>query len=242
MIFRQCPRLWPRPLATVVQTLVYLSGLRPMTHVATRAPVAALTFDDGPHPEYTPRLLAILARHQVRATFFMVGEAAHQYPALVRQVAQEGHTIGNHSWDHPSFLTLSGRARRRQIRACAQALAPYGDALFRPPYGEHSVTSCLDVFWLRHRMVTWNLDAEDWRAENPASLASRLAERLQPGSIVLLHDAIYRSRQPVPQYNRDLTLAAVSLMLERLHGRFQFVSVSELLRYGRPITKWRIRA
>src|ERR1700751_666629 len=112
-----------------------------MTSVLTRDPVAALTFDDGPHPEYTPRLLAVLAQHQVRATFFMVGEVAQQHPALVRQVAQEGHTIGNHSWDHQSFRTLPGPARRRQIRSCARVLAPYGHALFRPPYGEYSLAS-----------------------------------------------------------------------------------------------------
>jgi peptidoglycan/xylan/chitin deacetylase (PgdA/CDA1 family) len=83
-----------------------------------------MTFDDGPDPEYTPRLLDILKKYQVHATFFiMVGEAAHNHPKLVRQVAQAGHAVGNHSWDHPSFPLISGRERRAQIRACAEAIA-----------------------------------------------------------------------------------------------------------------------
>jgi peptidoglycan/xylan/chitin deacetylase (PgdA/CDA1 family) len=229
-------------LTAAVQKLGYLSGLRPLTRVATRHPVAALTFDDGPHPDYTPRLLATLARYEVRATFFMVGEAAERYPALVRQVAQAGHTIGNHSWDHQCFLALGGRLRRRQIRQCARSLEPYGDRLFRPPYGEQSLASRFDALWLRYRAVGWSLDAEDWREQDASSIAGRVARLLEPGSIVLFHDSIHRSRQRVPQYNRDVMLTALDLLLERFQGRFQFVPVSELLRFGRPITEWRIGA
>src|SRR6516225_1136210 len=74
-----------------------------VSHVLTPEPVAALTFDDGTHPQFTPRLLQILERHKAHATFFMVGELAQKHPELVRQVAQARHAIGNHSWDHPSF-------------------------------------------------------------------------------------------------------------------------------------------
>src|SRR5206468_4992188 len=80
-----------------------------ITHVATGEAIAALTFDDGPHPEFTPRLLDILDKHRARATFFMLGENARRHPDLVQRVAQVGHVIGNHSWDHSVFPSLTRR-------------------------------------------------------------------------------------------------------------------------------------
>jgi peptidoglycan-N-acetylglucosamine deacetylase len=205
-----------------------------ITSVLTCDPVAALTFDDGPHPEYTPRVLDILERYQARATFFMVGEAAEKQPRLVQQVAQARHAIGNHSWDHPFFPSLPRQERRKQIRACEQALAPYCCRLFRPPYGAENLASHLDVLALRYQVVAWNLDAEDWLERDPAWMAEVLARGIQPGSIVLLHDAICGSRQPDQQWNREPMLAAVTLFLEGLGGRYSFVTIPELLRQGRP--------
>ena len=128
-----------------------------ITGVSTQEPVAALTFDDGPHPESTPRLLEVLAKHRARATFFMVGEAAEKHRGLVRRVAEEGHAIGNHSWDHPSFPLMSGRERRRQIRACERALAPYGSRLFRPRYGHQHLASWLDTRRLGFDVAAWRV-------------------------------------------------------------------------------------
>jgi len=91
--------------------------------IDTKESVVALTFDDGPHPEYTPRLLNIPDRHGVHATFFMVGQLAAKYPAIVEEVAQRGHSIGNHSWDHPAFPLLNSSQRRQQIRQCSSVLA-----------------------------------------------------------------------------------------------------------------------
>jgi len=203
-----------------------------ITSIVTSDPIAALTFDDGPHPEYTPLLLNILQRHEASATFFMVGEAARRYPQLVQQVAQAGHTIGNHSWDHPFFPSLPSHERQKQIRACEQALAPCGQRLFRPPYGGENLASHLDVVSLDYQIVAWSLDAEDWLERDPGWMADRLERGIQPGSIVLLHDAICRSQQPIPQYNREPMLEALTLFLEKLDGRFSFVSIPELLRHG----------
>jgi peptidoglycan-N-acetylglucosamine deacetylase len=205
-----------------------------ITGVVTRDPVAALTFDDGPHPEYTPRLLEILERYEAHATFFMVGQAAQRHPELVQRVAQAGHAIGNHSWNHPSFPSLGRQERQKQIRACEQVLAPYGKRLFRPPYGHENLGSHRDVVSLRYQVVNWSLDAEDWEEHDPAWMAEVLTRGIQPGSIVLLHDAICGSQQPVPQYNREPMLAALALFLERLGGRLSFVTIPVLLRHGRP--------
>jgi peptidoglycan/xylan/chitin deacetylase (PgdA/CDA1 family) len=204
-----------------------------ITDVVTRDPVAALTFDDGPHPEYTSLLLHILERYRTLATFFMVGEAALRHSELVQQVAQAGHAIGNHSWNHPSFPSLPSHERRKQICACEQVLAPYGKRLFRPPYGHESPGSHRDIVSLDYQVISWSLAAEDWLEHDPAWMADVLTRNIQPGSIVLLHDAIWDDQQPVPS-NRQPMLAALSLFLEGLGGRFTFVTIPELLRFGRP--------
>jgi peptidoglycan/xylan/chitin deacetylase (PgdA/CDA1 family) len=205
-----------------------------LTHVETQEPVAALTFDDGPHPHYTPRLLQILAKHRVRATFFMVGEAACRYPGVVQQVAAGGHVIGNHSWDHPSFPLLSGHERRQQIRACARAIAPYGQRLFRPPYLHQSVASRFDALRLGYLVIAGNVFSQDWRPLDADSLADGITARIQPGSIVMLHDAICGSVQAQSQDDREPMLAALDMVLGRLGRRFRFISIPELLRCGRP--------
>jgi peptidoglycan/xylan/chitin deacetylase (PgdA/CDA1 family) len=206
-----------------------------ITHVVTDEPVAALTFDDGPHPEHTPRLLDLLDRFHVRATFFMVGQAARNHPELVTRVAST-HVIGNHSWDHPVFPEISGRDRRRQLRTCADAIAPYGSRLFRPPHGAESRGSRLDTWLLGYRSVGWNVDAEDWLPREPNWMAERLLDQTGPGSIVLLHDAIFRSSQLVPQYDRALMLDAVTIFLERIGSRLRFLTVPELLKHGPAAT------
>jgi peptidoglycan-N-acetylglucosamine deacetylase len=205
-----------------------------ITHVVTQDSVVALTFDDGPHPEYTPRLLDLLDRHHAQGTFFMVGEFAKHHPELVREVARRGHAIGNHSWNHPSFPIITSRERREQIRACEGAVAPYGARLFRPPYGHQSIASCIDVLRSGYEIITWSVSADDWRPHEPIWMADRLCSRIQPGSIVILHEVIRRSVQSVPQYDRQSMLAAVDITLQRLRDRFKFVTVPELLRHGHP--------
>jgi peptidoglycan/xylan/chitin deacetylase (PgdA/CDA1 family) len=213
-----------------------------ITHVSTRAPVAALTFDDGPHREFTPRLLDILEKHRARATFFMVGEAAQQHPELVRRVALSGHTIGNHSWDHASFPLISRRERQAQIRACERAIAPHGQRFFRPPYGQQNMMSRLDALWLGYKVIAWNLDVGDWWDDDAGRMADLLETRVRPGSIILLHDALrdhpHPARRPMvtrkPHVDREAMLKAITLFLERVSHRLHFITIPELLRHGRP--------
>lgn len=204
-----------------------------ITHVATDEPLAALTFDDGPHPNITPRLLDVLLRGNARATFFMIGEAAQQHPRLVRRVVEEGHAIGNHSWNHPSFPLLTRRERIRQVRACEQALAPYGHRLFRPPYGHQSITSRLDLCWLGHDVITWNIDAGDWRNLDADQMSDRLVKCIHPGSITVFHDGGFDITEE-ECLHRGPTVEVVTRLLTQLRGRFRFVTIPELLRCGKP--------
>lgn len=218
-----------------------------ITHVSTQSNVAALTFDDGPHPEFTPRLLDILAKHRARATFFVVGEAASRQPDLVRRMAMEGHAIGNHSWNHPSFPMISGRERRRQLRACSDAIAPFGQRLFRPPYAEQSVRSRLDALLMQHKVIMFNCEVADWCDSDRDRMTKGLVQKVKPGSIICLHDALYRDRDPSlepllnvePHEDRQAMLAALDMFLGLVDGKFRFVTVTELLKHGRPhVANW----
>jgi peptidoglycan/xylan/chitin deacetylase (PgdA/CDA1 family) len=219
----------------IVRKVLFLttrSVIGTITRVTSQEPIAALTFDDGPDPEYTPRLLDVLEKYHAHATFFMIGKAAHAHPELVRRVAQAGHAIGNHSWDHPSFPMIRGRERCAQIRACAQALAPYGERLFRPPYTDQNIASRIDAFLLGYKVVTFDAWSDDWCGGDPETVARQLERRVHPGSIIVLHDrlsdALDRS-----YFNREPMLNALEIFLNRVSDRFRFVTVPELLRHGR---------
>jgi peptidoglycan/xylan/chitin deacetylase (PgdA/CDA1 family) len=210
-----------------------------ITSVETTDCVAALTFDDGPHPEFTDGVLNVLNRYQAKATFFMLGENASQYPEIVRRVADGGHAIANHSWDHPSFPLLTRPERLKQIHGCASAIAPYGGSrLFRPPYGHQTLATRLDAFLLGYSVIMGDALAEDWWPRDAAWMATRLIAGIKPGSIVILHDRIARSVQDVPQHDRKAMIDALDMALDRLSERFHFITLPELLTYGKPLRSY----
>jgi peptidoglycan/xylan/chitin deacetylase (PgdA/CDA1 family) len=205
-----------------------------ITHVVTKEPIVSLTFDDGPHPEYTLQLIDILAKYQVQATFFMVGQAAERNKDIVRQVAQAGHSIGNHTWGHVALPSLSRVQRRAQMKLCQKAVYPYGQKLFRPPWGYQSMSTRLDALLLGYHVIAWNVVAEDWWQRTAQWMSQKLERDIRPGSIVLLHDAIFRSVMANPQYDREQLLLTVDMLCKRLAGKFQFITVPELLERGIP--------
>jgi peptidoglycan/xylan/chitin deacetylase (PgdA/CDA1 family) len=213
-----------------------------LVRVATREPAIALTFDDGPHPHDTPRVLEVLARHGARGTFFLVGKSVRRHPEVVARIVAGGHALANHSWDHPSFRRIDGPFRRAQIAWCAEALAPHAPAppegtprLFRPPFGEQSLASRLDAGRAGHRVIGWDVVAEDWRDDAAELLVARVMRRLRRGSIVLFHDTLYVTEEE--RYReRTPMLQALEILLARLAGDFRFVTVPELLRLGRPVS------
>jgi peptidoglycan/xylan/chitin deacetylase (PgdA/CDA1 family) len=213
-----------------------------ITHVSTSEPLVALTFDDGPHPEFTPHILDTLEQHKALATFFMLGKNAKHHQDLVKKVGQAGHAIGNHSWDHLSFDLIPRRQRRSQIYACQKAIAPYGEKLFRPPYGNQTIHSSLDVFLLGYKIVTWSAVAQDWLDHDANRLVDYLMPQIKPGSIIVFHDNLNDFLEK-RYLDRKETINAVDSILKELHKSFRFVTVPELLSRGRPRRKlWKIEA
>jgi len=200
--------------------------------VVTNEKVTALTFDDGPHPEYTSRLLDILAARDAKATFFIVGDSAEKYPKLLKRMAAEGHCLANHTWDHRSMPLLTRRERLEQLRACAKALAPFGgdNKLFRPPYGNQNVASRLDALSLGYEVVAWTHHCYDWLEHDAEFLTEQMVKSLSPGSIFLLHDALYRIAEP-ERANRTPSLKAVETLISRF-PEYRFVTVPKLLTHG----------
>jgi peptidoglycan/xylan/chitin deacetylase (PgdA/CDA1 family) len=158
---------------------------------ASDRPEIALTFDDGPDPEWTPRILDTLRAHGVHSTFFLVGERAERDPALVLRIVQDGHELGNHSFTHPRFEHLTHREAMREIDRTESVLARaqrVPSRLWRPPRGKLCLSSVLGILLRGLTLVMWSVDLKDFRAEAPEEILERLATRpLRAGDIVLYH-------------------------------------------------------
>lgn len=162
----------------------------------------ALTFDDGPHPEWTPRILDALAAAGAKATFFVIGERADRYPDIVRRLAAEGHAVGHHSWTHSEPGSTSARVLLQEIRrtrALLEQLTGRPAPLFRPPHGKLTALKLLAVWWERNAVVLWNKDPKDFGLPDAAALLA-WAERqpLVAGDIVLLHDVHEQTALALP--------------------------------------------
>lgn len=205
-----------------------------LVRVETTAPVVALTFDDGPHPQFTPQLLDLFARHQARATFFLLGRHAVEQRELVARIAVAGHAIGNHTFTHARMPQTPRWQRWRELWMARRALAPYGAALFRPPYGGQSYGSRLDALLFGYEVVGWTYHIEDWVAQPATQLAERLIDQMRPGCIVLLHDRLANPRDPAAA-DRAPLIDALTIVLDRLSTTYRFVTVPELMRAGKPV-------
>lgn len=153
---------------------------------------AALTFDDGPDPEHTPRVLDILAAQGTKATFFLIGERAARAGALVRRIAAAGHDLGNHTWSHRSLWLAGPRETGRQVRHGHDAIAQAAGApprFFRPPWGMTNLVLFPVLRGLGTPCVFWTVQTEGRRPASPALQLERARRRVGPGAILDLHDA-----------------------------------------------------
>lgn len=173
-----------------------LEAALPSARFLVRGPAmghgVALTFDDGPHPDITPRLLDALARHRMVATFFLIGREAERFPELVRRIVAEGHAIGHHSWTHsePSITSTSTLLTEvARCRALLESLTGAPVDRFRPPKGALSAAKIVALLRAGQRIVLWSEDPKDFALTDAAPLTHwATTSRLSAGSIALMHD------------------------------------------------------
>lgn len=150
--------------------------------------LVALTFDDGPDPNLTPKLLDLLRARGVKATFFMLGPLVKRYPAIVKRIADEGHEVAVHAWDHRLLTGMSAAGVRSQMDRTRDAIAAacgVTPRVMRPPYGGHNAMVRNTVGM---PVILWDVDPNDWRDRNSGTVRRRIANGMRPGSIVLMHD------------------------------------------------------
>jgi peptidoglycan-N-acetylglucosamine deacetylase len=192
------------------------------THVRTSERDLAMTFDDGPSAEYTPRLLDLLKARHLKATFFLVGENVQAHPELVRRILAEGHEIGNHTWDHPQLSKLTDAQATDEIEKTQDAIrAACGvtPTLLRPPYGALNKP---EHIWipqqLKLNVIYWSVDTEDWKRPGAAAITNRVLAGAQPGAIILQHDI------------HGQTIDAMPAALDGLIAKgYHLVTVSQLI-------------
>lgn len=183
----------------------------------------ALTFDDGPHPEYTAEILDILAEYGIHATFFVIGSNVDQYPELLERELSEGHEIGNHTQTHP-LRNITRERLEEEISECEVTIGEWIDCrprLFRPPGGIISQTVMALAQDHRYRVILWSIDTRDWSHPSVEQITATVLDEVGAGDIILMHDGI--------EHNSPTPAALRRLIPELLARGYRFVTVSELL-------------
>jgi peptidoglycan/xylan/chitin deacetylase (PgdA/CDA1 family) len=188
----------------------------------------ALTFDDGPNDPHTLKLLEVLAKHNARATFFMIGNYVQQRPDIARAVAQAGHVLGNHTFTHPLLMFKSATETRSQLLDCQHALE---DAigkhsnLFRPPFGGRRPATLRGARELGLQTVMWNVTGYDWNAPPAAVIEKKVARQMQGGDVILLHDGGHRAMGT----DRGQTVIATENLIRRYRDLgYEFVTIAKI--------------
>lgn len=219
-------------LAGVLLLLAVLPGNsfygKVLTHADTQRKVIALTFDDGPYPPYTQKLLNVLAEKHVHATFFMVGENAAKHPELVREVQSAGHLVALHAGYHKDLLKLSPDEVRSNIaygKSTLEGITGTQLHFMRPPHGfkDWSVISAIEDAGLL--TTNWSIIPRDWTNPGAQVITDRVLEKAEPGAIVLLHDG----DSPKNTAPREQTIEAVAAIIDKLRAQgYEFVTIEEL--------------
>lgn len=189
----------------------------------------ALTFDDGPHAENTPRLLDLLKERGIKVTFFLVGRAVTAAPQLVKRMVDEGHEVANHSWSHPQLNHMSMTKVKDQLQKTHDAIVKacgVAPVLYRPPYGAILLSQRKTIHdEMGYLSVLWDADPVDWRSPRSSTrVHDRLLNLTKPGSIILCHDIQKETVDAMPSTIDDL-----------LAKGFQFVTVSQLIKLDRDL-------
>ncbi|OZI11632.1 chitooligosaccharide deacetylase [Bacillaceae bacterium SAS-127] len=194
--------------------------------VHTDLKLVTLTFDDGPHPIYTPKILDILAKYEAKATFFVTGMQAEKYPTIIKRQAKEGHEIGNHTYSHASGENISADLLTKELEKTTQlvtTLTGKKPVLYRPVGGVYNDLIVETARESGYQVVLWSWyqDTKDWHRPKADKIAHHVITNTKPGNIVLLHDS---------GGNRMQTVKALDTILSHLSKNgYKCVTVSEML-------------
>jgi peptidoglycan/xylan/chitin deacetylase (PgdA/CDA1 family) len=190
----------------------------------------ALTYDEGPNDAGTPGLLEVLAKHQVKATFFLLGRYVKALPQLAREVAAAGHAIGNHSYSHRNLIFLSQDETRQELRHTSQVIEEatgIRPALFRPPFGGRRPGTFAIARDCGMTPVMWRVSGHDWDADSAGSIVRRIISGVKGGDVILLHDGGHRELGA----DRSRTVMATAGLIRRCQDEgYQFVTVAEMMK------------
>ncbi len=193
-----------------------------------------LTYDDGPNPAETPRLLKILERYDAHATFFSIGQWAHREPALLREMHAAGHAIGNHTYTHPRMPFRTSKQIVEEMNRCRDAVEAADvqfttvdeGMLMRPPYGTRRPGTLRTVRSLGYVPVTWSITCYDWRKTANERKVAKRAARAGEGDVILLHDGSNAD----PRANRSHSVAATEDTLAKFSAEgYEFVTIPQLV-------------
>ncbi len=197
------------------QTVTYSRGL-------SNQPYVAMTFDDGPHPQNTPRLLDILRTRNIKATFYVIGGNVDRYPHIVRRIVSEGHEIGNHTYTHRKLTSLGDSEVRKEMRRTEDAIvraAGVKPRTMRPPYGALLTRQRSFIFSdFTYPTIMWSVDPNDWKRPGPSVVKSRILSGAHNGAIILAHDLHSPTVDAMPGTFDGL-----------LSKGYRFITVSQLL-------------
>lgn len=198
--------------------------------------MVSLTFDDGPSL-YTEEILDILSRYNIKATFFVVGEAASKYPEIIRRIKKENHVIGNHTWNHPSIFDISSSELAVQILKTNEVIKEILNeepTLFRAPYGNIDYASFQSIRNLGLTSVLWNVDSLDWSINERSLIEKRIKKYTTSDSIVLLHDGDEYGSGP-----RDVTVKSLPQIIDYLiQEGYTFITIPDFHKKCFKIEKW----
>jgi peptidoglycan/xylan/chitin deacetylase (PgdA/CDA1 family) len=200
-------------------------------HIQSNEKVVALTFDDGPSAVWTPQILDALKAVNVKATFFMLGMHVQQYPEIARRVAEEGHEIGNHTYDHHGLFYYKPQELNREVKDTEKVILSVTGIktkYFRPPKAWITAKERKYLNSLGYTTVLWSLNSKDWVNFDDRYIVKYILHHVQPGDIILFHDSggVFKTEGG----NRKETVNTIPRLVQKLRERgYRFVTISQLL-------------
>lgn len=189
----------------------------------------ALTYDDGPNDPHTLKLLHVLAKHNVKATFFLIGRYVRMRPDIARELVQGGHVVGNHTQTHPLLIFQPAARIRRELEECQAAISEaVGNptTLFRPPFGGRRPAVMNIVREMGMTPIMWNITGYDWNAQSADDIENKVSRRVRGGNVILLHDGGHLEMGA----DRSRTVEATERLITKFHAQgYSFVTIPQML-------------